>query len=229
MTDSSSTQPFNPDPGLSNKDIAPVRIGNRDWKAISFFSPLGRHGRQYPQLHDCGIACRWRHELAAGDVDGAAGQPDRACSHGLVRARRHQVRHPLPRFRTCLFWYQGAHIPAFLRAIVACGWFGIQTWIGGAAIYTILLIFAPGVSNAPAMMPDWVGVSLIQFACFMVFWTMNIWLIWKGIDSIRILEHLAAPFLLLCGLALLAWAFTRRMVSVRCLRRNQNSHQILSF
>jgi len=57
------------------------------------------------------------------------------------------------------------------------------------------------------MMPDWVGVSLIQFACFMLFWAMNIWLIFKGINSIRILEHLAAPFLLLCGLALLFWAY----------------------
>jgi NCS1 family nucleobase:cation symporter-1 len=57
------------------------------------------------------------------------------------------------------------------------------------------------------MMPEWVGVSLSQFACFMLFWAMNIWLIWKGINSIRILEHLAAPFLLLCGLALLAWAY----------------------
>jgi NCS1 family nucleobase:cation symporter-1 len=57
------------------------------------------------------------------------------------------------------------------------------------------------------MMPDWVGVSLVQFSCFMVFWTMNIWLIWKGIESIRVLEHYAAPFLLLCGLALLGWAW----------------------
>jgi NCS1 family nucleobase:cation symporter-1 len=57
------------------------------------------------------------------------------------------------------------------------------------------------------MMPEWVGVSLAQFSCFMLFWSMNIWLIWKGIDSIRILEHFAAPFLILCGLALLAWAY----------------------
>ena len=101
----------------------------------------------------------------------------------------------------------GSHIPSLLRAIVACGWFGIQTWIGGAAIYTIVLIIWPVVADGPAMMPEWVGVSLIQFICFMLFWAMNIWLIWKGINSIRILEHVAAPFLLLCGLALLAWAY----------------------
>jgi len=87
-----------------------------------------------------------------------------------------------------------------LRAIVACGWFGIQTWIGGAAIYTIVLILLPGVAGLPALMPDWVGVHWVQFACFMLFLTMNITLIWKGINSIKVLEHLAAPFLLLRGL-----------------------------
>jgi len=58
-------------------------------------------------------------------------------------------------------------------------------------------------------MPGWVGVHWAQFTCFMVFWAMNIALIWRGINSIRVLEHLAAPFLLLCGLALLAWAYVQ--------------------
>ena len=60
--------------------------------------------------------------------------------------------------------------------------------------------------------------SLIQFACFMLFWAMNIWLIWMGINSIRILEHLAAPFLLICGFALLALQLDLAPVEVR--RRN---------
>jgi len=116
---------------------------------------------------------------------------------------------PFPVFARASFGIAGAHIPSFLRAIVACGWFGIQTWIGGAAIYTILLIYAPGIADSPALMPNWIGIHWIQFVCFMIFWFMNIWLIWKGIESIRILEHLAAPFLILCGLGLLAWAYTQ--------------------
>ena len=114
---------------------------------------------------------------------------------------------PCPVVLRASFGIIGSNVPSLIRAIVACGWFGIQTWIGGAAIYTIVLIAWPFVADGPAMMPEWVGVSLIQFACFMLFWFMNIWLIWKGINSIRILEHVAAPFLLLCGLALLVWAY----------------------
>ena len=75
---------------------------------------------------------------------------------------------PFPVFARASFGVRGSHIPSLLRAIVACGWFGIQTWIGGAAIYTIVLILWPWVADGPAMMPDWVGVSLIQFALFHV-------------------------------------------------------------
>jgi len=200
-----------PDPttGLSNPDIAPVPAGQQTWKAISFFALWVGMAVNIPSymiaasLIDGGMS--WQQAMwtvllgnlivfIPMSLSGHAGT-----KYGI----------PFPVFARASFGVNGAHIPAFLRAIVACGWFGIQTWIGGAAIYTIVLILWPGVADAPAMMPDWVGVSLVQFACFMLFWAMNIWLIWKGINSIRVLEHLAAPFLLLCGLALLGWAYQR--------------------
>lgn len=195
------------DPELINSDIAPVPIGQRSWKAISFFTLWVGMAVNIPSymiaasLIDGGMS--WQQAMwtvllgnlivfVPMSLSGHAGT-----KYGI----------PFPVFARASFGIRGAHIPALLRAIVACGWFGIQTWIGGAAIYTIVFIFFPGVADVPAMMPAWVGVSLVQFACFMVFWAMNIWLIWKGINSIRILEHLAAPFLLLCGLALLGWAY----------------------
>ena len=197
------------DPGLINPDIAPVPAGKRSWKAISFFTLWVGMAVNIPSymiaasLIDGGMS--WQQAMwtvllgnlivfIPMSLSGHAGT-----KYGI----------PFPVFARASFGIRGAHIPTFLRAIVACGWFGIQTWIGGAAIYTIVLILFPGLADAPAMMPAWVGVSLVQFACFMVFWAMNIWLIWKGINSIRILEHLAAPFLLLCGLALLGWAYQR--------------------
>ncbi len=203
------TDAINADPGLINADIAPVPEGKRDWKAISFFALWVGMAVNIPtymiaaSLVDGGMS--WQQAmwtvllgnlivLVPMALSGHAGT-----KYGI----------PFPVFARASFGVRGAHIPSFLRAIVACGWFGIQTWIGGAAIYTIVLIFWPGVAEAPAMMPDWVGVSLVQFACFMAFWFMNIWLIWKGINSIKILEQLAAPFLLVCGLALLAWAYVR--------------------
>jgi len=196
-----------PDPLLSNPDIAPVPAKQRDWKAISFFTLWVGMAVNIPSymiaasLIDGGMS--WQQAMftvllgnlivfVPMSLSGHAGT-----KYGI----------PFPVFARASFGIKGAHIPSFLRAIVACGWFGIQTWIGGAAIYTILLILWPGAADVPTMMPDWVGVSMVQFVCFMLFWAMNIWLIWKGINSIRILEHIAAPFLLLCGLALLAWAY----------------------
>ena len=196
-----------PELDLINPDIAPVRESQRDWKAISFFALWVGMAVNIPSymiaasLIDGGMS--WQQAMwtvllgnlivfVPMSLSGHAGT-----KYGI----------PFPVFARASFGVRGSHIPSLLRAIVACGWFGIQTWIGGAAIYTIVLILWPFVADGPAMMPEWVGVSLIQFACFMLFWAMNIGLIWKGINSIRILEHVAAPFLLLCGLALLAWAY----------------------
>ncbi|MDH4019860.1 MAG: NCS1 family nucleobase:cation symporter-1 [Xanthomonadales bacterium] len=195
------------DMDLSNADIAPVPSAQRNWKAISFFTLWVGMAVNIPSymiaasLIDGGMS--WQQAMwtvllgnlivfIPMSLSGHAGT-----KYGI----------PFPVFARASFGVRGSHIPSLLRAIVACGWFGIQTWIGGAAIYTIVLIIWPVIADGPAMMPEWVGVSLIQFICFMLFWAMNIWLIWKGINSIRILEHVAAPFLLLCGLALLAWAY----------------------
>jgi NCS1 family nucleobase:cation symporter-1 len=196
-----------PELDLSNADIAPVPESQRDWKAISFFALWVGMAVNIPSymiaasLIDGGMS--WQQAMwtvllgnlivfVPMSLSGHAGT-----KYGI----------PFPVFARASFGVRGSHIPSLLRAIVACGWFGIQTWIGGAAIYTIVLIIWPFVADGPAMMPEWVGVSLVQFGCFMLFWAMNIGLIWKGINSIRILEHVAAPFLLLCGLALLAWAY----------------------
>jgi len=195
------------DPILTNADLAPVPAVQQDWRAVSFFALWVGMAINIPtymiaaSLVDGGMS--WQQAmwtvllgnlivLVPMALSGHAGT-----KYGI----------PFPVFARASFGIKGAHIPSFLRAIVACGWFGIQTWIGGAAIYTIVLIYAPGVAETPALMPDWIGIHWAQFLCFMLFWAMNIWLIWKGINSIKVLEHLAAPFLILCGLGLLAWAW----------------------
>ena len=77
-----------------------------------------------------------------------ARQPDRARPHAAQRARGHQVRHPLSRcFVRASFGVRGANVPAVLRALVACGWFGIQTWIGGQAIHAMLQIVWPAMAE----------------------------------------------------------------------------------
>ena len=111
---------------------------------------------------------------------------------------------PFPVYCRASFGVLGANIPALLRALVACGWFGIQTWIGGWAIYKIATIYIPSWDTLPVWMA---GINIAQFACFMFFWGVNMLVIYKGIDSIRFLLDIKAPLLIALGLALLAWAY----------------------
>jgi len=103
---------------------------------------------------------------------------------------------PFPVFARSAFGVLGANVPAMLRALVACGWFGIQAWIGGEAIYAMIVALAPGMKNAGWGLP----------VCFVFFWALNLAVILRGIKTIRFLQGMTAPFLLLIGLALLLWA-----------------------
>jgi NCS1 family nucleobase:cation symporter-1 len=111
---------------------------------------------------------------------------------------------PFPVYCRPSFGILGANIPALLRALVACGWFGIQTWIGGWAIYKIMAIYFPSWEALPAV---WGGINAAQVGCFLFFWSINMAVIYRGIDSIRILLDIKAPLLIVLGLALLAWAY----------------------
>jgi NCS1 family nucleobase:cation symporter-1 len=111
---------------------------------------------------------------------------------------------PFPVFCRASFGTRGANVPALMRAFVACGWFGIQTWIGGNAIYKILSIFVPSVGQNAASA---FGINLPQFICFLFFWSINMLVVYKGIECIRWLLNIKAPLLIVLGLLLLAWAY----------------------
>jgi NCS1 family nucleobase:cation symporter-1 len=115
---------------------------------------------------------------------------------------------PFPVYARAAFGTAGAHVPSLLRSVVACGWFGIQTWIGGLAIHAVLAILWPGWRELGG---DWrfMGYGVPQYASFLLFWLINIYFVWAGTESIKRLETLAAPFLLLIGVALLWWASAR--------------------
>lgn len=115
---------------------------------------------------------------------------------------------PFPVFARASFGVLGANVPALLRALVACGWFGIQTWFGGAALFQLARQLWPDIDALPALLPSWVGLSSGEALGFMVFWALNVWFILKGTESIKWLESLAAPFLIVMGLALLWWAYS---------------------
>jgi NCS1 family nucleobase:cation symporter-1 len=110
---------------------------------------------------------------------------------------------PFPVYARASFGILGANLPALLRALVACGWFGIQTWIGGAALYRIVEVFWPGAAELGSVIDT---INPAQLTCFLAFWAVNIFVIFRGIESIRFLLNIKAPLLIVLGLVLLAWA-----------------------
>ena len=110
---------------------------------------------------------------------------------------------PFPVLARASFGTKGANIPALLRAIVACGWFGIQTWIGGASLYNLLRAWNPSLEpiNTTSLFPQ-----ALPAACFIIFWLLNMFIIFKGVESIRKLLVFKAIFLPLAAIALFCWA-----------------------
>ena len=104
---------------------------------------------------------------------------------------------PFPVLARASFGVLGANVAAVLRALVACGWFGIQTWIGGEAVSTLIA----------TLVPSWRNFPLSTAVCFLVFWLINLAVILKGVEYIRVLQGISAPVLLAVGLLLLAWAY----------------------
>jgi len=114
---------------------------------------------------------------------------------------------PFPVYCRAAFGIRGANVPAIMRALVACGWFGIQTWIGGKAIFTLVSLWFPDWKSAVPI--SGLGITAPQLACFLAFWLLNMLVVWKGIESIRLLLNIKAPLLIAFGLLLLGWAYWR--------------------
>ena len=189
---------------LGNEDLAPVPPERRTWRAGS-----------YAALWVSMSACVPTYMLASSLVGGGMNWWQAVLTIFLGNAivlvpillnahagTRYGI--PFPVLCRASFGTLGANIPALLRALVACGWFGIQVWIGGEAIHKILAVFVPqlaGGGTGP------LGISPSQFACFMAFWLVNMAVVYRGIESIRLLLQIKAPLLISLGVVFLVWAY----------------------
>jgi len=108
---------------------------------------------------------------------------------------------PFPVFGRSSFGTKGIHLVSIVRAVVACGWFGVQTWVGGLAIYSIW--------NAITGNHDAQGLNFGEFVAFGIFWFINMYFIWKGTESIKWLEDWSAPILIIIGLVLIYWGYQK--------------------
>ena len=183
------------DPQLYNEDLAPIPQSRRTWGTYN-----------YAALWVAMSVCIPTYMLASGLIAGGMSwwQAIGTILLGnlivlvpmLLNAHagaKYGI--PFPVFVRASFGVKGANIPAVLRALVACGWFGIQTWIGGGAIFSMLKILWPAAGNWPG------GIWI----CFFAFWLVNMAVIWRGIETIKFLEGIGAPFMLCVGLLLLFW------------------------
>ena len=111
---------------------------------------------------------------------------------------------PFPVFARAAYGTAGSNLPALMRALVACGWFGIQAWIGGEALQTF---FATLIPAWPRMLgPGILGHTTTEWISFLLFWGLNIWIIYRGMDLLRKVENWAAPYVLIVTAMLVAWA-----------------------
>ena len=115
---------------------------------------------------------------------------------------------PFPVLARASFGTQGANVAAVLRAIVACGWFGIQTFIGGEAIRTFVEAMWPAYATLGGD-TSILGLSLPSALTFLAFWSLNILVIYRGMNAVRVFENWAAPIVLVMAAVLVAWVVSR--------------------
>jgi nucleobase:cation symporter-1, NCS1 family len=114
---------------------------------------------------------------------------------------------PFPVFARAAYGTLGSNVPALMRALVACGWFGIQAWIGGEALHTFFRTVMPGWQLL--LGAGFAGHTTTEWLSFLLFWSMNIYIIYRGMDLLRAVENWAAPFVLVMTAILLWWAIAR--------------------
>lgn len=110
---------------------------------------------------------------------------------------------PYPVFARAAYGTTGANLPAMMRALVACGWFGIGAWIGGKALQMFLVSLYPGWRDLGGTIQGYPGT---QWVSFLLFWGINVAVIYRGMELVRRVERFAAPFVLVLTAILMVWA-----------------------
>ena len=155
---------------LINDDIAPVSSERRTWTTLHFFS-------LWVGMAVCIPTYMIAASLISGGMNWSQALLTVLLGNLIVLVPMVLNGHagakygiPFPVLARASFGVLGSNLPAMCRAIVACGWFGIQCWIGGAAVYSMVLAIWPGAANVPTIIPAFIGVGLIPLLCFLLFW-----------------------------------------------------------
>ena len=200
------------DPALASHDFAPTRIKDRTWTTYSFAALWVSMAHCIPTymmasgLINTGM--NWKQALLTiliGNVIVLV--PILLNSHP---GTKYGI--PFPVFARASYGVFGANVPAIMRAIVACGWFGIQCWIGGQALDTLFRSLWPGwgtVLGGPLAASFFGGHRPTEFLAFGLFWLLNIGIVYRGMEVLRKVENWAAPYVLVMTAVLVVWAISR--------------------
>ena len=187
---------------LYNDDLAPVPPSGRTWRTINYLTLWVGMSSQIPTYLVAGgliaLGMNWWQAIftvALGNLIILI--PILLNSH--VGAK---YGIPFPVFVRASYGVFGANLPALMRAAVACGWFGIQCWIGGTAINLAIAAIIPGWKDFGGAVG---GNPIGMWIAFVIFWALHMFIIWRGMEALRRFQTLAAPIVLAFGIGLLIW------------------------
>lgn len=188
-----------------NHDLAPVKVVDRNWSTYSYIALWFAMSACIPTyMMSSGLIANgmnaWQSIFTILLGNTIVLLPILLNSHP---GTKYGI--PFPVFARAAYGTMGSNLPALMRAIVACGWFGIQAWIGGQAFNTMFgALIGINVWRALLGGPyfDYMGTEWLSFA---LFWGLNILIVFRGMDVLKKVESLAAPFVLIMTFVLLVW------------------------
>ncbi|NBM21135.1 NCS1 family nucleobase:cation symporter-1 [Streptomyces sp. GC420] len=193
---------FPADSPFANEDLRPVPLAERRWTTYNFAA-------LWISMAHCIPSWTLASGLVALGMDWKQAVFTIALANVVVLLPMLATGHagpkygiPFPVLARASFGVRGANIPALIRAAVACGWFGIQTWIGGSGLFAIgNKLFGGSWAEAGQL----AGNPWPLWFCFVLFWALQIGIIYRGMDFLRRFENWAAPFVIVGAFVLLIW------------------------
>ncbi|KFF96104.1 nitrate reductase [Streptomyces scabiei] len=193
---------FPADSPFANEDLRPVPVSERKWTTYNFAA-------LWISMAHCIPSWTLASGLVALGMDWKQAVFTIALANIIVLLPMLATGHagpkygiPFPVLARASFGLRGANIPALIRAAVACGWFGIQTWIGGSGIFALGSKLTGGEWEKAGQIA---GNPWPLWLCFILFWALQIAIIYRGMDFLRHFENWAAPFVIVGALVLLIW------------------------
>ncbi|TIS11074.1 MAG: nitrate reductase, partial [Mesorhizobium sp.] len=168
-------------PDLYNEDLAPATV--RNWGPFSIFN-----------VWTSDVHSLWGYYLAASLFLFCGGFVNFIIAIGigsliiyflmnLVGYAGVKTGVPYPVLARASFGIWGANIPALVRAVVACFWYGAQTAAASGAIVALLtrLQWFDEFNRTSHLL----GHSTLEVICFVVIWALQLLIIQKGMETVR--------------------------------------------